>query len=188
MKPIGVLMWEHRLIERVIGLFPERIAGMRDTGKADTAFIRDAVDFIRVYADRTHHGKEEDILFRMLEKKNMTPEHRKIMMDLIDEHVYARNLVKGLVDANTLALKGRDAVPEITAVLESLARFYPAHIRKEDREFFHPCMEYFSGEELDDMLREFELFDRRMIHEKYRAETERMLGKPIDWSPPGLVG
>ena len=188
MKPIGILMWEHRLIERVIGLLPDRVAGMRDTGKADTQFIRDAADFIMTYADRTHHGKEEDILFRMLAEKDMTPEHRKIMAELIDEHAYARNLTQRLVEANTLALQGRDSIPEITETLNALARFYPAHIFKEDRQFFFPCMEYFSNEELEGMMREFEIFDRRMIHEKYRAETERMLGRPIDWSPPGLVG
>lgn len=81
MKPIGILMWEHRLIERVIGLFPEHVARIGRTGTVDTFFIENAVDFIRTYADRTHHGKEEDILFRQLEGKNMSPEHRKIMVD-----------------------------------------------------------------------------------------------------------
>ena len=187
MKPIGILMWEHRLIERVIGLFPEHVARIGRTGTVDTFFIENAVDFIRTYADRTHHGKEEDILFRQLEGKNMSPEHRKIMVDLINEHIHARGLVKKLVDANDRYIKGEDTVNEISGLLESLAGFYPPHILKEDRDFFHQSMGYFSKEEQDAMLHEFEEFDRRMINEKYKILAEKMMGYPIEWAPPGMV-
>jgi len=187
MKPIGILMWEHRLIERVIGLFPEQITRIGQTERVDTAFIQTAVDFIRTYADRTHHGKEEDILFKQMEGKEMSPEHRKIMVDLINEHVYARNLVKKLVDANNRYILGEDTVEEIAQQLKYLAQFYPAHIKKEDTDFFHQSMDYFSKEELDEMMCEFQEFDRRMIHEKYRAVVEKMTGEPVEWAPPGLV-
>jgi hemerythrin-like domain-containing protein len=36
--------------------------------KVDPVVIDVAVDFVRMYADRTHHGKEEEILFRDLAK------------------------------------------------------------------------------------------------------------------------
>ncbi len=188
MKPVGILMWEHRLIERVIGLFSDQIAGIGQTNRVDKAFIQTAVDFIRTYADRTHHGKEEDILFRRLENKDLLPDHREIMAELINEHVHARNLVKKLVDATERYLEGQDTVEEIAGHLESLARFYPDHIRKEDKDFFHQSMDYFSREEQDKMMREFQEFDRRMVHEKYKAVAEKLMGKPIEWSPPGMVG
>ncbi|MFA5653229.1 MAG: hemerythrin domain-containing protein [Desulfomonilia bacterium] len=188
MKPVGILMWEHRLIERVIGLFPDQIAGIGQTNRVDTAFIQAAVDFIRTYADRTHHGKEENILFKRLENKDLLPEHRKIMLELIDEHVHARNLVKKLAAATEQYLEGQDTVEEITGHLQSLARFYPEHIRKEDRDFFHQSMDYFSKGELDEMMREFQEFDRRMIHEKYKILAEKMTGQSIKWAPPGMVG
>jgi len=41
------------------------------------------------------------------------------------------------------------------------------HIEKEDKRFFHPIMNYFSRQEMDAMLQEFEEFDRKVIHEKY---------------------
>jgi len=46
-----------------------KLREMKAGRKADTAFIDTAVDFIRTYADRCHHGKEEDIRFRELKKK-----------------------------------------------------------------------------------------------------------------------
>ena len=43
------------------------------------------------------------------------------------------------------------------------------HIEKEDKHFFIPAMDYFSRDEQQKMLDEFREFDRKMIHEKYRA-------------------
>ncbi len=53
-------------------------------------FIDSAVDFISVYADRCHHGKEEEILFRDLAKKKMNEEDTRIMNELIEEHIWGR--------------------------------------------------------------------------------------------------
>ena len=58
MMPIGPLMIEHRLIEKMIALMDKEIAKMKKHGKANPIFIDTTVDFIRMYADRTHHGKE----------------------------------------------------------------------------------------------------------------------------------
>ena len=57
MKPIGPLMWEHRLIEKMLRLFDGEIIKINENNKVDTVFIDMAVDFIRTYADSTHHGK-----------------------------------------------------------------------------------------------------------------------------------
>jgi len=59
-----------------------------------------------MYADRTHHGKEEDILFRDLEKKELSPNHTKIMDELVEEHIWARNTVGKLVVAKKQYVKG----------------------------------------------------------------------------------
>ena len=106
MKPIGPLMIEHRLIERMIALLRKEIGKVEESQEIDPIFIDAAVDFIRMYADKTHHGKEEDILFRELAKKNMTQEHQKIMQELIEEHKYGRKMVGELVQAKQKYLQG----------------------------------------------------------------------------------
>ena len=167
MNPIGPMMWEHRLIEKLLRLFEGEIRKINESNKVDTAFIDTAVDFMRTYADRTHHGKEEDILFRDLVEKPLSPEHLRIMNELVEEHKYSRETVGKLVEAKERYLKGENTAPEVIAYLKELAQFYPVHIQKEDKRFFFPCMEYFSKEEKDKMLDEFYEFDRKMIHEKY---------------------
>ncbi|HOI93114.1 MAG TPA: hemerythrin domain-containing protein [Syntrophobacter fumaroxidans] len=174
MKPIGPMMWEHRLIEQMLRVCEREIKKSKESDELDVIFIDAIVDFIRTYADRTHHGKEEDILFRDLEKKRLSPEHARIMKELVDEHVHSRETVKQLVEAKERYLRGEGTAREVVAHLEALARFYPLHIEKEDKHFFYPCMEYFTKEEQDRMLAEFYEFDRKMIHEKYRNVVERM--------------
>ena len=179
MKPIGPLMWEHRLIERMLRQFAGEVERINESNRVDTVFVDTAVDFIRTYADRTHHGKEEDILFRELGKKQLSPEHAQIMKELIEEHVHSRETVKKLMDARERYLKGEDTVHEVVAHLQELARFYPLHIRKEDKVFFYPCMDYFTGDEQDAMLMEFYEFDRNMIHEKYREVVDRIESRSV---------
>ena len=86
-------MIEHRLIEKMFELVRKEIKKIEELKQVDPIFIDTTVDFIRTYADRTHHGKEEDILFRDLEKKNIAELDKKIMQELIDEHKYGRKTV-----------------------------------------------------------------------------------------------
>ncbi|HQI23370.1 MAG TPA: hemerythrin domain-containing protein [Smithella sp.] len=138
------------------------------TRKVNPLVIDMAVDFIRVYADRTHHGKEEEILFRDLAKKDLPADLKNIMQELLDEHVWGRKTTAALVEAKNKYLQGNQA--ELFRLIDTarqLGNFYPKHIEKEDKHFFYPCQEYFNKEEQTKMLDEFWEFDRKMIHEKY---------------------
>jgi len=173
MMPVGPLMVEHRLIERMIRVMQANLESISKEGKVDPAFVDTAVDFIRTYADRCHHGKEEDILFRDLAKKKISDEHQRIMQELIEEHKMGRNNVKKLVEAKEKYVQGnKDVLKDIVSNMEILVKFYPKHIEKEDKRFFIPCMDYFTDAEKDTMLNEMHEFDQQMIHEKYTKIVE----------------
>lgn len=174
MKPIGPLMREHRLIERMVAVMSEELERMGSEHAADIELVRAGVDFFRTYADRTHHGKEEDILFRDLEKKNLEEGLRRIMEELVEEHRLARGMVRRLDEAAG-RYRGGDgsAVQDMASVLGELVRFYPAHIEKEDKRFFFPVQEYFDKREQAAMLQEFVEFDAGLIHEKYRSVVQQ---------------
>lgn len=168
MMPIGPLMMEHRLIERMIKFMKGKLEESRLVNKVDPNFIDMVIDFFRMYADRCHHGKEEDILFRELKKKKLSPEHAKIVEELIEEHVRGREMVGNLSRANQEYRQGEsESIALIAKFLEKLVDFYPAHIAKEDKKFFLPIMEQFNKKEQAAMLEEFWEFDRKLIHEKY---------------------
>jgi hemerythrin-like domain-containing protein len=178
MMPIGPLMIEHRLIERMVVVLKQEMHAIGEKNEVHLELIDSGVDFFRTYADQCHHGKEEHILFRDLAKKGLSPEHKKIMDELIQEHIFGRETVGKLFSAKERYGKGdRDALNEIIGFLKALVEFYPVHIEKEDQHFFMPCMGYFSKGERDVMLQQFGEFDKKLIHEKYRQLVERFEGR-----------
>jgi hemerythrin-like domain-containing protein len=172
-SPAGPLIHEHRIIERMIAIMSRELESMGRQGRVDPAFIDTATDFIRTYADRCHHGKEEDILFRRLSAKDLDAQLARSMADLIEDHVRARAMTRRLVEANRRYAAGDTAtLREIESAVQELVEFYPVHIEKEDRHFFRPCLEYFTEAEKAEILRDFDAFDRALIHEKYRTIVE----------------
>jgi hemerythrin-like domain-containing protein len=169
-------MIEHRLIERMLALLQNALEEVEITRIIDPLFVDKAVDFIRTYADRTHHGKEEDILFRDLNNKALSDADRKIMAELIEEHLYGRDITRALAEANALYQQNGNsaALADIARCLRTLVEFYPKHIAKEDKVFFPASRAYFSEEEDQAMLAEFMDFDRRMIHEKYKSLIDEL--------------
>jgi hemerythrin-like domain-containing protein len=173
--PIAPLMIEHRLIERMVGLMEKELERIKDGKPVNLDLIDTATDFFRTYADKCHHGKEENILFRDLAKKKLSPEHERILRELMNEHIFGREIVAKLSSANKKHAQGKgDAKDEIGAHLGTLIQLYPSHIEKEDKHFFIPSMKYFSKQERDDMLRECWEFNRSMIHDKYRETVKEL--------------
>jgi len=161
-------MREHRLIERVVTLIDTEILRMQNERCIDLAIIDTIVDFLQTYADDTHHGKEEDILFLSLKNKKLSDDLRRITNELIEEHRQARATIKSIIDAKTKYVNGDiSAIATIIADFKTLSALYPSHIEKEDLHYFFPVLEYFSESEIDTMMAEFNEFDRKMIHEKY---------------------
>jgi hemerythrin-like domain-containing protein len=168
MLPIGPMMIEHRLIERMIKIMESEVKRIEKEGVLNLVVIDQAVDFIRTYADRCHHGKEEGILFRELEKKNISGDHKKILDELLEEHKLGRKLTASLAEARNRAVnENHSQVSDIVDIMKKLVNFYPKHIEKEDKHFFMPVMGYFTDQEKDAMLKEGYEFDQKLIHEKY---------------------
>jgi len=69
MKTIGPLMIEQRLIERMVTLHRKELNYAKTSREPDIELILRDIDFFKVYADRPHRGKEEDILFKDLAEK-----------------------------------------------------------------------------------------------------------------------
>jgi len=171
--PIGPLMIEHRLIEKMIRAMQGRTEIWRREGRIDHELVDEAADFLRVYADKCHHGKEEGILFRELSRKQLSEEHARLMEELAEEHRSARKTVVKMVEAKEeYVLGSRAMLPVILNCMEFMIDFYPKHIEKEDKHFFLPSMDYFTPEETDLMLKEGWEYDKNLIHGLYKEKVD----------------
>lgn len=168
MNVIEPLVEEHRVIKSTLAVFEAEIDKIKEQQRVDPISIYMSIDFIRTYTDLVHHGKEENILFRELGKKNLSAEHSEVMNELLAEHKYSRSIVGKWMDATEKYFDGDDASLEIIGCLQELIIFYPQHIMKENKHFFGPVLEYFTQEEQNKMIQEFEEFDNKILHWKYR--------------------
>jgi hemerythrin-like domain-containing protein len=136
----AALVAEHVLIKRMLALI-EKIAPLTARGEfSDWQFYLDGADFIRQYADRFHHAKEEDILFEALVTNGM-PRQNSPVAAMLMEHDLGRGYVKAFADAAARALAGETG---LAGVIADNALAYAAllrdHIAKED-EILYPLAE-----------------------------------------------
>ena len=172
-KPRGCLMIEHRLIERAVRVMEMEKKRLEEGGELNPVKIDTLADFIKTYADRCHHGKEEDILFEDLAKRSLSNEEQKVMDELIEEHKLGRKLTGQLVSSKDAVIAGDGSKrEEVITTMGRLIEFYPQHIEKEDKRFFPDTEVHYTEEELERMIEDFYEFDRGMIHEKYGMVVE----------------
>jgi len=74
MKAIELLMNEHRVIERALTLLELATMRIKREEKVSINALNTLLKFFREYADRCHHGKEENSLFPLLEAKGIPRE------------------------------------------------------------------------------------------------------------------
>ncbi|OHC06162.1 MAG: hypothetical protein A3K25_08585, partial [Planctomycetes bacterium RIFOXYB12_FULL_42_10] len=127
--PVKKLVDEHVLIKRLLALIPSIVEFTESSLKVDKNLILGCVDFIRTYADKYHHMKEEDILFKYIDEK------AEIIQVMYKDHDigrgYVRQAVEGAEKNNKTQVK-----ENLLAYRELLTQ----HIKKED-EILYPWID-----------------------------------------------
>ena len=167
-KATEALKYDHRVIEKVLDVL-ERLTAASAQASLET--WRKALDFIRNFADKCHHLKEEKVLFPALEEHGIAHEGGPIGMMLM-EHEEARGYVKVMVAALALAEKDpKDARTTLVENARAYLRLLREHIRKEDEVLFEMADEVLTQEEQKELLQEFEEHEAKEIgpgvHERY---------------------
>jgi hemerythrin-like domain-containing protein len=136
MTPTQIMEAEHRLIETVVKSLGGVAVTIEQGQRVDVSLLEGAGEFLRVYADKLHHGKEETLFFPMLVKRGVPPGGCPIG-GLTHEHEKGRALVRALAE-QALAY-GQDKPGAKDALLETLhgiVDLYQNHIWKEDAMVF----------------------------------------------------
>ena len=133
-------MDEHKLILRMIALLERNAPRAAEGDYTDWHFYLAGVDFIRTYADRFHHAKEEDVLFAALVKNGMPSKNSPIEAMLM-EHDQGRAYVGAIETAAREALAGQPGRETVIAENAlAYAELLRGHIAKED-EILYPLAE-----------------------------------------------
>jgi hemerythrin-like domain-containing protein len=127
----GVLTDEHKLILRMIRVLEEACDRLVSGEAVPREIFYDGIDFIRNFADRFHHAKEEDILFSQLIENGM-PEKGSPIEAMLFEHDLGRSYVRSALDALEKIEEGKSLADQIAVNLRGYAALLKDHINKED--------------------------------------------------------
>jgi len=161
---------EHRVIQKVVSVMAALQDDLTVDHAVDVGALRGVVEFMRVFGDELHHGKEEDVLFPALEAAGV-PVKGCPIGTLRAEHDKGRALVTELADAID-GHESRDASArgEIVRVLGELMELYPRHIWKEDYLAFPMSDKVLSDEVKAEVARRYEAVDERLAEACERME------------------
>jgi len=164
--PMKKLVDEHVLIKRWLALIPEFVENLDVESEKGRRLILNGIDLIRSYADRYHHAKEEDILFKYFD------ENTDILKVMVADHTRARSLVRGMLVAHEE--KDQKTIAEnLTAYRDLLTE----HIRKED-EILYPWMDsQLTTRQVGELFSKFDEIDRQIDiepdkHERFVDQLE----------------
>ncbi len=164
--PVQQLVDEHKVIKRWLALVPQVIAKLEDQPEKIWQWIATGVDFSSFYADKFHHAKEEDILFKY------SDETLEIIQVMYDEHITGRNHIAGI----RKAVEGRDkekAVKHLLAYRELLQE----HIKKEDKILYPWIDRNLTTKQVGELFFKFIDADRKTgdeIPRKYEAFVDQV--------------
>ena len=100
MNSIKVMVEEHENIRRMLKVIREVSYRLMTQGDYDIDDFPRIIDFVRTYADKHHHGKEEDILFKTMNEEIEKLSKSGAITGMYIEHdmgrLYMANLEKAI--------------------------------------------------------------------------------------------
>lgn len=166
-RPTDVLREEHVFILRALGV-GEALARQYDaTRTIDRPVLTSLVTFLKAFADRCHHGKEETHLFPAMARHGV-PEDGGPIGVMLGEHEEGRRLL-----AATTAPDDAKAA----AALTHYVRLLRAHIDKENDVLFSIAESVLPDDEKRGLLRAFDAVAQEIgsaEHDRLLRELERL--------------
>jgi len=174
-----VLRKEHDAILSMLEA-TEEVARRWDAGERVEPEILDGLlEFFRLFADRCHHGKEEELLFPLLEQKGMPRSGGPIGV-MLSEHEEGRALVRQMAEAAAEYRQGvADAGQRWAAAAKQYIALLREHIAKENNILFVMAERMLTPEEQGTLATSFEKVEiERMgagTHERLHAQMDQLL-------------
>jgi hemerythrin-like domain-containing protein len=162
---------EHKAILYVLKILDRMLESGNREPEAMLRYYGELVDFLKIFADKCHHGKEENYLFTTLVEKGITNEGGPVGVMLM-EHAEGRRYIAQM----SLSLDSRD-IGEFAAAAVQYRDLLRRHISKENDVLFRMADQIIGEEEQAELFEKFEEHEEKVIghgvHEKLHARIEQ---------------
>lgn len=168
MDAVDILINEHVYIKKVLAAIKRDCEQLVEGKDADVNFYRKVIDFVRNFADKYHHQKEENMLFNIMAEKNEALKTGAIQGMLL-EHDLGRMYIRNLEEAlNKYENGDRKQKAYIVANAISYALLLEGHIDKEDNAVYMTARRVLDSEIQEKLKEEYEKIERDEENTKIR--------------------
>jgi len=144
----------------------------------DAQDVADTIEFLRVFVDRCHHTKEEELLFPAVRAAKIATAEETIVV-LLAEHTRGREAVALISAAAERLANDRDrATTELANAMPGYTRLLRDHIRREESDCFDVADRELSDAVQVVLVEGYDRIEREVVghgvHEAFHALLERL--------------
>lgn len=176
MLAIDILVKEHDSILKVIEI-TQTILNTTDKSTVKLDHVEQIIDFIKNFADKYHHLKEEDVLFMEMEKHGMPRDGGPIGV-MLYEHDEGRKYIKQAVEAIEQLKLGNDkAFEQIKENLLNYCTLLTNHIAKENNILYPMAERLLPADVKSAMTENFEETNQTTLNNEYFDKYLKLVDK-----------
>ncbi len=177
MDGIALMVDEHKNIKRMLAVIRKACLGVLNGEEIAYSDFESMIDFVRNYADKHHHGKEEKILFNRMVNEIGGAAEKLIRHGMLVEHDFGRLYMTELEKALDKVKAGdAEAKLDVIAYSVSYTHLLSNHIDKEDKVVYTFAMRELSKQTLSKINSECNTFEEDMnrigVQNKYLEVLE----------------
>jgi hemerythrin-like domain-containing protein len=177
----SILRTEHEAIMKVLDAAEEAARQLKANQKVKASTLIGLLEFLQLFADRCHHGKEEDLLFPLLADKGMPRSGGPIAV-MLHEHEIGRNFIKGMAEASDAYSKGDvEAGLRWAEAAHGYVELLREHIYKENNVLFVMAERMLSDADQEQLVEQFEKVEEEKLgrgtHERLHALMEALVAE-----------
>jgi len=180
MKAIETLMNEHQIILEVLDALEKFAADISSGRTKDHRDFAHFAEFFSSFADRFHHGKEEDILFEEMQRHEFSKNAGPLAV-MYYEHDLGRSKVRLMREAGESDTWNEDIRSRTHNAAATYVTLLRNHIDKEDNVLYPMAQQRLPEEVFTDMAHRFDDFKTHTFgtdaHTALRSLGERLIKK-----------
>lgn len=173
MKASEDLRKEHELILVALEVLEKIAEQINNNHTPDKKELQEIVNFLIVFADKCHHGKEEDYYFPTLEKVGIPRENGPVGV-MLYEHELGRNYIQQMRQSVS---DGNENLEQFAQATEGYTDLMKSHIYKENNILFMMGDNNFPEEIQKELLEKFNEHESNIIGEGRHEEFHKLIEK-----------
>ena len=178
MKATDQLRDEHKGVLLMLAILEKVSQRLETEGSLEKEHLEGMLEFFRVFVDKCHHGKEEDLLFPAYEAVGI-PNKNGPIAAMLAEHEEGRGYIKSMTEAFEGFKKSEHfSGARIVEYAKKYIALLKQHIDKEDTVLYPMGDARITNEKDKELLAGFDRIEKERIgsgkHEQFHAMIDKL--------------